>query len=32
MWLTSNIPAGLKIGSIIEHAIIPELKRRNLID
>ena len=32
LWLTSNIPKGIKIGSIFEHEVIPRLKRMNLID
>lgn len=32
MWLSSRIPAGLKVGSIFEHEVIPRLKSLNLID
>lgn len=32
MWLTSDVPKGIKIGSIMEHETIPKLKANNLID
>jgi len=32
LWLTSKIPEGLKVGSIIEKEIIPRLKEKDLID
>lgn len=32
LWLTSRIPAGIKVGSIFEHEVIPRLKTQNLID
>lgn len=31
-WLTSAVPADIKIGSIMEHETIPKLKAHNLID
>ena len=31
-WITSNIPAGMKVGSIFEHNVIPALKEQGLID
>lgn len=31
-WLTSNVPADIKIGSIMEHETLPKLKTANLID
>src|SRR4030066_1487893 len=30
-WIDSNIPKDIKVGSIIEHEIIPRLKKMNLI-
>lgn len=32
LWLTSQFPAGIKVGSIFEHEVIPRLKAKNLID
>ena len=32
VWLTSIVSKDIKIGSIFEHEVIPELKSRNLID
>ena len=32
LWLSSNIPQGIKVGSIFEHEIIPKLKVAGLID
>jgi 8-oxo-dGTP diphosphatase len=32
LWLDSNIPENVKIGSIFEHEIIPKLKNDNFID
>ncbi|TSC88381.1 MAG: hypothetical protein G01um101416_49 [Microgenomates group bacterium Gr01-1014_16] len=32
LWLTSQIPDGIKVGSIFEHEVIPRLKAQNLID
>ena len=32
LWTDSNLPEGIEIGSIFVHDIIPELKRRDLID
>jgi 8-oxo-dGTP diphosphatase len=32
LWIDSNIPENVKIGSIFEHEIIPKLKEINLID
>lgn len=32
LWLTSRIPAGIKVGSIFKHEVIPRLKAQNLID
>jgi 8-oxo-dGTP diphosphatase len=31
-WINSNIPNGMKIGSIFEHDVIPALRRQGLID
>lgn len=31
-WLTSDVPKGIKIGSIMEHETLPKLKAKNLID
>ena len=31
-WLTSQIPEGMKVGSIVAHEIIPRLKAQGLID
>uniref|UniRef100_A0A7C4R2Q3 8-oxo-dGTP diphosphatase n=1 Tax=candidate division CPR3 bacterium TaxID=2268181 RepID=A0A7C4R2Q3_UNCC3 len=32
LWINSNIPTGIKVGSIFEHDVIPKLKELNLID
>lgn len=32
MWVTSNIPSDIKVGSIFEHEVIPRLKSLDLID
>ncbi len=32
LWLTSEIPDKIKVGSIFEHEVIPRLKQQNLID
>jgi ADP-ribose pyrophosphatase YjhB (NUDIX family) len=32
LWLTSEIPDGIKVGSIYEHEVIPRLKKLGLID
>jgi len=32
LWITSDIPKGIKVGSIFEHNVIPKLKQLNLID
>ncbi len=32
MWVTSDIPKDIKIGSIFEHEVIPRLKSLGLID
>lgn len=32
LWLDSEIPPGLSLGSIFEHEIIPKLKENGLID
>lgn len=32
MWITSEIPQDIKVGSIFEHQIIPRLKQEGLID
>ena len=32
LWLTSQIPTGIKVGSIFEHEVIPRLASQNLID
>lgn len=31
-WLTSEVPADIKIGSIMEHETLPKLKAEGLID
>ena len=31
-WLTSDVPAGIKVGSIMKHETIPKLKAEDLID
>lgn len=31
LWITSQIPQNIKIGSIFEHEVIPKLKEQNLI-
>lgn len=31
-WIDSSIPKDMKVGSIFEHNVIPELKKRGLID
>ncbi len=31
-WITSDVPKDIKVGSIIEHEVIPRLKRLNIID
>lgn len=31
-WITSQIPEGIKVGSIFEHEVLPRLKQQNLID
>jgi mutator protein MutT len=31
-WLTSEAPAGIKLGSIMQHETLPKLKAQNLID
>lgn len=31
-WITSDVPKGIKIGSIFEHEVLPRLKAQNLID
>ena len=30
-WIDSNIPAGMRVGSIFEHEVIPRLKNQGLI-
>ena len=32
LWITSQIPKTIKVGSIFEHEVIPRLKAKNLID
>lgn len=32
MWITSDIPKDIKVGSIFEHEVIPRLKQQSLID
>lgn len=32
LWVTSNLPKDIKVGSIFEHEVIPRLKEQNLID
>ncbi len=32
MWVTSDIPKDIKVGSIFEHEVIPRLKSKGLID
>lgn len=31
LWIDSNIPSDIKVGSIFEHEVIPRLKKLNLI-
>lgn len=31
-WINSNIPTGMKVGSIFEHDVIPQLREKGLID
>lgn len=31
-WINSNIPKGMRVGSIFEHEVIPRLKEKGLID
>lgn len=31
-WITSVVPAGMKVGSIFKHDVIPQLKQQNLMD
>lgn len=31
-WINSNIPSGMKVGSIFEHHVIPTLKEQGFID
>lgn len=32
LWVNSQIPRGIKVGSIFEHEVIPRLKNMDLID
>jgi 8-oxo-dGTP diphosphatase len=32
MWITSDVPQNIKVGSIFEHEVLPRLKKLNLID
>lgn len=32
MWVTSDLPKDIKVGSIFEHEVIPRLKQQGLID
>ncbi len=32
LWVTSNLPKDIKVGSIFEHEVIPRLKEQDLID
>jgi 8-oxo-dGTP diphosphatase len=32
LWLTSEIPAGIQVGSIFAHDVIPRLREQGLID
>lgn len=32
MWLTSDLPKGVNVGNIFGHQVLPELKRRDLVD
>ena len=32
MWLTSDLPQGVTLGSIFAHEVLPQLKQRGLID
>jgi 8-oxo-dGTP pyrophosphatase MutT (NUDIX family) len=32
LWVTSDLPKDIKVGSIFEHEVIPRLKEQNLID
>lgn len=31
-WINSQIPAGIQVGSIFEHEVLPRLKEQDLID
>lgn len=32
LWINSNIPTGIQLGSIFEHEVLPRLKEKDLID
>lgn len=32
LWITSDIPSDIRLGSIFEHEVVPRLKERGLID
>lgn len=32
LWIDTNIPSDIKVGSIFEHEVIPKLKEKNMID
>ena len=32
MWINSSLPAGIKLGSIFQHDVLPKLKTLGLID
>ncbi len=32
LWINSNLPENIKIGSIFEHEVLPRLKEKDLID
>lgn len=32
LWINSNLPENIKIGSIFEHEVLPRLKEKGLID
>lgn len=32
MWIDPHLPAGIKLGSIFQHDVLPKLKERGLID
>lgn len=32
LWIDSNVPSDIQLGSIFEHEVLPRLKEKNLID